>query len=162
MSAVTIHSHFRAQENNICHYFHFWPHLFVCVVVLSLSCVRILVIPWIAAHQTSLFLSISPNLLKFMSIESVMTSSHFILYCPLRLPSSVFPRIRVFSNKSVLQIRWPKYWGFILSISRSNEYSGMISFGMDWLDLLAIQGLRRVFSNTTVQKYQFFRAQLSL
>ena len=131
--------------------------------VQSLSPVWFFGIPRTAAHQASLSITKPRSLIKFMSIESVMLSNHLILYCPLLLPSSVFPRIRVFSNKSVLQIRWPKYWGFILSISRSNEYSGMISFGMDWLDLLAIQGLRRVFSNTSLlQKHQFFGAQLSL
>ena len=82
----------------------------------------------------------SRHLLKLMSIESVMSSNHLILYYPLFLPSSVFPSIRVFSNESVLCIRWPKYWSFSLSISPSNEYSGLISLRMDWLDLLAVQG----------------------
>ena len=81
---------------------------------------------------------------------------------PLLLLPSIFPRIRVFYSESVLRIRWPKYWNFSFSISPSNEYSGLISFRMDWLDLLAVQGTLRVFSNTTVQKYQFFSAQLSL
>ena len=80
------------------------------------------------------------SLLKLMSIESVMPSNHLILYCPFLLPPSVFPRIRVFSNKSILGIRWPKYWSFSFSIRLSNEYSGLISFRMDWLDLLAVQG----------------------
>ena len=100
--------------------------------------------------------------LKLVSIESVIPSNHLILCCPLLLlPPSIFPSIRVFSSESVLHIRWPKYWGFILSISPSNEYSGLISFRMDWLDLLEVQGLSRVFSNTTVQKHQFFSSQLS-
>ena len=94
--------------------------------------------PWTAAGQASLSTTNSRSLLKLMSIESVMPSSHFILCCPLLLPS-VFPRIRVFSNDSVLHIRWAKYWSFSFSISPSNEYSGLISFRMDWLDLLAVQ-----------------------
>ena len=93
----------------------------------------------------------------------VMPSSHLILYSPLLLPPSIFPSIRVFSSESVLHIRWPKYWSFSFSISPSNEDSGLISFRMDRLDLLAVQGtLKRVFSNTTVQKHQFFSTQLSL
>ena len=101
------------------------------------------------------------SLLKLTSIESVMPSSHLILYRPLRLPPSIFPSIRVFSNESVLCIRWPEYWSFSFSISPSNEYSGLISFRMDWLISLESKGLSRVFSNTTVQKHQFFGAQLS-
>ena len=91
-----------------------------------------------------------------MSIESVMPSNHLILCCPLLLLPSIFPSIRVFSNESVVCIRWPKYWSFSFNISPSNEYSGLISFRMDWLDLLAVKRLSRVFSNTTVQKHQFF------
>ena len=101
------------------------------------------------------------NSLKLMSIESVMPSNHLILCHPLFLPS-VFPSIRDFSSESILHIRWPKYWNFSFSISLSKEYSGLISFRMDCLDFLAVQGLSRVFSNTTVQKHQFFSAQLSL
>ena len=97
-----------------------------------------------------------------MSIESVMPSNHLILCRSLLLPPSTFPSIRVFTNELVLHIRCPKYWSFSFSITPSNEYSGLISFRMDWLDLLAIQELSRVFSNTTVQKHQFFSAQLSL
>ena len=85
-----------------------------------------------------------------------------ILCSPLLLLPSIFPNIRAFSNESALCIRWPKYWRFSFNISPSNEYSGLISFRMDWMDLLAVKGLSRVFSNTTVQKYQFFGAQLSL
>ena len=101
-----------------------------------------------------------------MSIESVMPSNHLILCCSLLLLPSIFPSIRVFSNESVLCIRWPKYWSFSFSISPSNEYSRLISFRMDWLDLLAVQGLSRIFSNTTVQKHwiqcsAFFIVQLS-
>ena len=95
-------------------------------------------------------------------IESVMPSNHLILCHPFLLPSSIIPSIKVFSNESVLRMRWPKYCSFTFSISPSNEYSGLISFRMDWLDLLAVQGTSRVFSNTTVQKYQFFGTQLFL
>ena len=94
--------------------------------------------PWTAAQQASLSIANSQNLLKLISIESVMPSNHLILCHPLLLPPSIFPSIRVFSNESVLRIKWPKYWSF--SISPSNEYSGLISFRMDWLDLLAGQG----------------------
>ena len=94
--------------------------------------------------------------------SSMMPSNHLILCCLLLLPPSIFPSIRVFSNDSVLRIRWPKYRSFSLNISPSNEYSGLISFRMDWLDLLESKGLSRLFSNTTVQKQQFFGAQLSL
>ena len=98
-----------------------------------------------------------------MWIKLVMTSKHLIFCRRLLLLPSTFPSIRVFSNESVLCIRWPKYWSFSFSISPSNEYSGLISLRMDWLDLLAVQGiLLRFFSNTTVQKHQFFSAQLSL
>ena len=118
--------------------------------------------PWTAAHQSSLSITNSRSLLKLMFIELVIPSSHLILCCPLLLPS-IFPSIRVFSNESVLHIRWPKYWSFCFNISSSNEYSGLISFRMDWLDLLAVQGrVSRVFSNTTVQKHRFFGTQLSL
>ena len=95
------------------------------------------------------------NLLKLISIKSVIPSDHLILCHLLLLLPLIFPSIRVFSNESVLHIRWPKYWSFSFNISPSNEYSGLISFRMDWLDLLAVQGLSRVFSNTTVKKHQF-------
>ena len=95
-----------------------------------------------------------------MSIESVMPSSHLILCCPLLLLPPIFPSIRGFSNESTLRMRWPKYWSFSFSISPSNEHLGLISFRMDWLDLLAVQGLSRVFFNTTIQKHQFFSTQL--
>ena len=114
-----------------------------------------------AACQASLSITISWSLLKCMSIELVMPSNHLILRHPLLLPS-IFPIIRVFSNESVLHIRWPKYWSFSFSISPANEYSGLISFRMDWFDLLVSRGLSRVFSNTTVQKNQFLGTQLSL
>ena len=117
--------------------------------------------PQTAAHQASLSSTNSQSLLKLMSIELVMPSNHLILCHPLLLPS-IFPSIRVFSSGSVLRIRWPKYWNFSFNISLSNEFSGLISFRMDWLDLLQSKGLARVFSNTTVQKHAFFSAQPSL
>ena len=126
-----------------------------------LSRVQLFATPWTAACQTSLSITNSWNLLKLMSIEVVMPSNHLILCHPLLLPS-IFPSIRVFSNESVLHIRWPKYWSFSFSIIPSNVHPGLISFRMDWLDLLAVQGTSRVFSNTTVQKHPFFGTQLSL
>ena len=93
------------------------------------------------AHQASLSITNSRSLLKHMSFESVMPSNHLILCCPILLPPSILPSIRVFSNESVLCIRWPKYWSFSFSISPSNEYSGLISYRMDWLDLHAVQGI---------------------
>ena len=105
-----------------------------------LSRVWILVTLWTAAHQASLSITNSWSLLKLMSIKSVMPSNHFVLCHPLLLPPSIFPSIRVFSNESVLLIRWPKYWSFSFSISPSNEYSRLIAFRIDWFDLLAVQG----------------------
>ena len=99
--------------------------------------------PWTAARQSSPSITNSQSLLKFMSIESVMPSNHLILGHPLLIPPSIFPSIRVFSNESVLRIRWPKYWSF--SISPSNEYSGLISFRIHWFDLLAVQGTLKSF-----------------
>jgi len=106
----------------------------------SLSHVRLFVTPWTVAHQASLSITNSQSFLKLMSIESVMPSNHFIVCHPLLLPSSIFSSMRVFSNESVLHIRWPKYWSFSFSISPFNEYSGLISFRIDWLDLHAVQG----------------------
>ena len=108
--------------------------------VQSLSCVRLFVTPWTAARQASLSITNSWSLLKLMPIKLVMPSNHLILCHPLLFLPSIFPSIRVFSNESVLCIRWPKYWSFSFSISPSNEYSGLISFRMDWLDLLTVQG----------------------
>ena len=105
--------------------------------VQSLSCVRLFTTPWTAAHQASLSITNSRSLLRLMFIESVMPSNHFILYRPLLLLPSIFPRIGVFSKESVFHIRWPKFWSFSFSISPSNEYSGQISFRIDWFDLLA-------------------------
>ena len=114
-------------------------------LVQSLSHVQLFATPWTTARQASLSITNSWRLLKLMSIESVMPSSHLILCRPLLLLPSIFPSIRVFSQDSVLRIRWPKYWSFSFSISPSNEYSGLISFRMDWLDLLVVQGtLKRV------------------
>ena len=127
--------------------------------VQTLSHVQLFATPWTAEHQASLPNTNSWSLLKFMSIKSVMPSNHLILCHPFLL-SSIFPSIQIFSNESVLHMRWPKYWSFSFSISPSNEYSGLISFTMDWLDLLAVQGT--YFSNTRVQKHQFFSAQLSI
>ena len=112
----------------------------IFILVQSLSHVRIFAHPWTAARQASLSITKSWSLLRLMSIESVMTSNHLILCCPLLLLSSVFPSIRIFSNESVLCIRWSKDWSFHFSISPSNEYSGLISFRRDWSDLLAVQG----------------------
>ena len=109
-----------------------------------LSCVRLFETPWTAVHQVSLSITNSWSLLKLISIESVIPSSHLILCHPLLLPS-IFPSIRVLSNESVLCIRWPKYWSFSFNISPSNEYSGLISFRMDQLDLLAVQGTLKSF-----------------
>ena len=124
-------------------------------------------IPWTAAYQASLSFTISQRLLKLMSIESVMPSRYFILCHPLLLLPSVFPNIMVFSNKSALCIRWPKYWSFSFNISPSNEYSGLIAFRTDWSDLLAIQGtLKSLLQNhsskaSILQCSAFFIAQLS-
>ena len=107
--------------------------------VQSLSCVWLFATPWTTACQASLSITNSQSLLKLTSIESVMPSNHLILCRPLLLPPSIFPSIRVFSNESVLCILWPKYWRFSYSISPSNEYSELISFRMDWLDLFAVQ-----------------------
>ena len=107
-------------------------------VVQSLNCIQLFATPWTAAHQASLSVTNSQILLKLMTIESVMLSNHLILCHPLLLPPSIFPSIRVFSNESVLHIRWPENWSFIFNISPSNEYLGLISFRMDWLDLLAV------------------------
>ena len=109
-------------------------------LVQSFSCVRLSATPWTAALQASLSITNSRSLLKLMSIELVMPSNHLILCCPLLLPPSIFPSIRIFSNESVPHTRWPKYWSFSFSISPSNEYSGLISFRIDCFDLLAVQG----------------------
>ena len=114
-------------------------YLITSEVVVQSSHVRLFLTPWTAAHQASLSVTISRSLLKLMSIESVMPSNHLIL-CRSFLPPSIFPSIRVFSKESVFPIRRPKYWNFSFSINPSNEYSGLISFRIDWLDLLEVQG----------------------
>ena len=136
-------------------------------LVQSLGRVQLFATPWTAELQASLSRTNCQNLLKLMSITSVMPSNHVILCHPLLLPPSIFPSIRVFSNESVLCIRWPKYWSLSCSISPSNEYSGLISFRMDWLDLLAVQGtlkslLQYHSSKTSIfQHSAFFIVQLS-
>ena len=137
------------------------------ISVQSLSRVRFFVTPWTAAHQASLSVTSSQSLLKLMTIESVMPSNHLILCRPLLLPPSILPSIRLFSNESVLRIRWPKYWSFSFSISPSNEFAGLISFRMDWLDLLAVQGtlkslLQHHSSKASILRHSsFFIVQLS-
>ena len=118
--------------------------------------------PWTASLQASLSITNSQSLLKFMSIKSMMPSNHLILCRPLLLPPSIFPSIRVFSNESVLHIRWPKYWSFSFSISPSNDYSGQISFRMDWFGLLTVQRTLKSLLQTTVQKHEFLGTQPSL
>ena len=123
--------------------------------------------PWITACQASLSITNSQSLLKLMSIESVMPSNHLILCCHLFIPPSIIPRIRVFSDLSVLLIRWPKYWSFSFKVSPSNEYSGLISFRMDWLDFFAVQGtLKNLLQHhsskaSILQCSAFFIVQLS-
>ena len=135
--------------------------------VQSFCYVQLFETPWIAASQVSLSISNSQSLLKLMSIESVLPSNHLILCHPLLFPHSIFPSIRLFSNESVLHIRWPKYWSFSFSITPSNEYSGLISFRMDWLDLLPGQGtLKNLLQNhsskaSILWHSTFFIAQLS-
>ena len=130
--------------------------------VQSCSHVRVFVTPRTAARQASLSIINSWSLLKLMSIESVMPSNHLILCHPVHLPPSIFPSIKVFSSESALHIRWPKYRSFSFSISPSNEYSGLISFRIDCLDLLTVQGALKNLDQTTIQKHQFIGAQLSL
>ena len=125
------------------------------IVVQSLSCVQLFVTPWTAAYQASLPFTTSQSLHKLMSIESVMLSNHLILCHPLPLLPSVFPCIRVFSNESGLCIRWPKYWSFSFSISPSNECSELISFRIDWFDLLAVQG-----TLTSLLQYHSWKASI--
>ena len=135
--------------------------------VQSLSHVRLFVTPWTAAPQASLSITSSQSLLKLMSIELEMPSNHFVLCCPFLLLPSIFPSIRVFSNESVLPIRWPKYWSFSFSSSPSSEHPGLISFRMHWLDFLAVQGtlkslLQHHSSKASIpQQSAFFIAQVS-
>ena len=135
--------------------------------VQSLSRVQLFATPWTAAYQASLSITNSRSLPRLMSIEFVMPSNHLSLCRPLLLPPPVFPSIRIFSNESVLCIRWPKYWSFSFSISPSNEFPGLISFKMDWLDLLAVQGtLKSLLQHHTskasiLQRSAFYMVQLS-
>ena len=132
-----------------------------------LSLVWLFVTPWVAARQASLSITNSQSLLKLMSTELVMPSNHLTLYRPLLLLPSIIPSIRVFSNESVLHIRWPKYWSFSFSISPSNEYSGLVSFRRDWLDLFAVQGTLKILLQhhsskaSILQCSAFFIVQLS-
>ena len=141
--------------------------LCLSVLVQLLSCVQLFVTPWTAACQASLSITNSQSLLKLISILSVMPSNHLILCHPLHLLPSIFPSIRVFSNESALLIRWPKYWSLNFSISASNEYSGLISFRMDWLDLLAVQGSLKSLPQhhsskaSILRRLAFFMVQLS-
>ena len=147
--------------------FHGLISYFLISPVQSLSHVQLFVTPWTAACQASLSITNSWSLLRLMPIGSVVPSSHLILCRPLFLLSSILPSIRVFSNESVLHIRWPKYWSFSFSISHSSEYSGLISFRMDWLDLLAVQGtlkslLQHHSSKASILQHSaFFMVQLS-
>ena len=136
-------------------------HLVSFNSVQLLSRVRLFATPWTAVCQASLSITNSQSLPKLIPIESVMPSSHLMLCHPLLLPS-IFPNIRVFSNESALHIRWPKHWSFSFNISPSNEHPGLISFRVDWLDLLAVQRTLKSLLQQTVQKHQFFGAQLSL
>ena len=139
----------------------------ITVVVQSFGCVRLFALPRTVAHQASLSITNYQSLFKLMSIESVMPSNHLVLCRPLLLLPSIFPSIRVFSNESALHIRWPKYWSFSFSISPSNEYSGLISFRIDWLDLLAVQRALKSFLQHHSSKASvlwcsaFFMVQLS-
>ena len=137
--------------------------LFLSIVsVQSLSHVWLFVTPWSTAHQASLSMTNCRSLTKPMSIELVMPSNHLILCSPLLLLPSIFPGIRVFSNESALHIRWPKYWSFSFNISPFNEHSGLISFTMDLLDFLAVQGTFKSLLQHHSSKHQFFSARLSL
>ena len=152
------------------HPFHFlcFPSLPIFfIVVQSLSRVLLFATAWTAAHQAPLSSTIFQNWLEFMFIESAMLSKHFLLCHSFLLLPSIFPSIRVFSDESALPIRWPKYWSFSFSISPSNEYSGLISFRMDWLDLLAVQGALKILLQhhnskaSILQNSAFFMVQLS-
>ena len=135
---------------------------FQFISVQSLTRVRLFATPWTAARQASLSITNSQSLPKFMSIESVIPPNHLILCHPLLLLPSIFPSIRVFSKQSVLHMRRPNYRSFSFNISPSNECSGLISFRMDWWDLLAVQGTLKSLLQHTVQKHQFLSTQLSL
>ena len=145
------------------------PLLLLLLLLLLFShsvCVQLFVTPWTTVHQASLSFTISQSLLKLMSIDSVMPSSHLILCHPLILLPSISPNIRVFSKDLALRIRWPKYWGFSFGISPSNDYSRLISFSIDWFDLLAVQGtlkslLQHHSSKASIIQHSVFMVQLS-
>ena len=157
----------RGQSDLITYLYFLYQHFNLSVQFSLVAQLRLFVTPWAAACQASLFITNSRSLLKLMSIESVMSSNHLILCHPLLLLPSIFPSIRVFSNESILCIRWPNYWNFSFNINPSNEYSGLISFRMDWLDLLAVQGslknlLQHYSSKASVfQCSAFFIVQIS-
>ena len=144
-------------------FFALYPNCLKSLVVTqSLSHVQLFVTPWTAACQASLPFTISWSLLKLMSIESVMPSNHLVFCHPFLLLPSIFPSIRVFFNESLLRIRWPKYWSFSFSISLSSEYSGLISFRIDWFDLLEVQETLKSLLQHYKSKHQFFGDQPSL
>ena len=159
---MCLNGHWRNKSN----YFLITP-LECCSSVQSLSCNRLFVTPWTAARQASLSITHSWSLLKLMSIESVIPSNYLILCHPLLLLPSIFPSIRVFSSETALRIRWPKEWSFSFSVSPPSEYSGLISFRMDWFDLLAVQGtLKSLFQHhcskvSILWRSAFFIVQLS-
>ena len=161
------HTHHRGQETMVwvlSNFYFFWASLFTCSVQFS-SITQLCPSLCDPMDCTTRGLTFHHQLPEFTPTHVHWvgnTINHLILCFPLLLPPSIFLSIRVFSNESVLRIRWPKYWSFRFSISPSDEYSGLISFRMYWLALLLSKGLSRVFSNTTVQKHQFFSAQLSL
>ena len=137
--------------------FYQYYYCLLSFVVQLLSHVQLFASPWTAARQASLSFTISQSLLKLMSIESMMPPNHLILCCPLLLLPSIFPRVRIFSNESALCIRWPNYWNFSFSICPSNGYSGLISFRVDWFDLLAVQGTLKSLLQHHTSKASIFR-----
>ena len=147
--------------------FRFFIKIWIPVIVVQLlSCVRCFSTPRIASRQASVSSTISRSLLKFMSIESMMQSNHLILCHPLFILPSIFSSMRVFSNKLILRVQWPKYWSFSFSIRPSNEYSGLISYKIDWFDLLAVQGTLKSLQHhnskaSSLQHSAFFMVQLS-
>ena len=163
---LALNSFTDSPTESSCQSFRITDFIHVAVVQL-LSCAWLFVTPWTAACQASLSFTISWSLLKLMSIESMMLSNHLILCCLLLLLPSIFPSIRVFSNESALHIRWPKDWSFSFSMSPFNDYSGLISFRIDWFDLLAVQGILKSLLQhhnskaSIVQCSAFFMVQLS-
>ena len=164
---IYTHTHIHTFCGNILNIFKPFTIIQSFSSVQLLSRVQLFVTPWTAAHQASQSITNSQSLLKLMSIELVMPSNHLILCHPLLLQPSIFPSIRVFSNESVLHIRWPKYWSFSFSISPSNVYSGLISFRIDWFDILAVKGTlknllqHRSSKESVLRCSAFFMVQLS-